>query len=268
MATIQSTVFAVLQAFAEVLPIGAIGHFAWLGLWLDLTPPAQPALSLGVHLGLMLAAAAFFWQDVGEMLQGLVRTMKGKRDPGARLAVQLIVATLPGVAIGLAINRSLGTAWHSALLTAWAICVGGVLLLLFDRACMTVKRIEHAGYGDVVLLGLAQAACLVPGVGRIAAVIAFARALGYERRDAARIALLMSIPALAASSAWTGYAMVLAPAPFPTNTVLLGLGVAFIVGLVLISTLMTWLRRRSFTPFAVYRVLFGGVVLAAAYGWI
>jgi undecaprenyl-diphosphatase len=154
------------------------------------------------------------------------------------------------------------------MVTAWAAVGVGFLLLLFDRACMTVKRVEHAGFGDALLLGFAEAAALVPGVGRIGAATAMARLLGYERADAARFAFLISIPVLFASAGWHVPQIAGAGQAFPMAAVLVGAALAFIVALALLSMLMNWLRRRNFTPFAIYRMAIGVNLLVIAYGWL
>jgi undecaprenyl-diphosphatase len=140
-----------------------------------------------------------------------------------------------------------------------------VLLLLFDRASMTVKRIEHAGYGDAAALGLVQVLALIPGVGRIGVMVATARLLGFERPDAARFAFLISIPTLAGAVAWNSYGLVMSGAVFPTNTVLLCALLAFSAGVMTQAILMNWLKRQTFTPFAVYRIVMGATLVAFAY---
>jgi undecaprenyl-diphosphatase len=193
---------------------------------------------------------------------------KGKRDPGARLFFQLVVATLPMIAAVVGVRQLEAVPWNSPVILAWSAVVGGVLLLLFDRACMTVKRIEHAGYGDAILLGAVQALSIVPGVGRIAAIVAMARVLGYERPDAARFAFLISIPTLLAGIAWNIWNDITAGATFPTYSVLATALVSWIVGLMCMSIMMGWLRRSTFTPFAVYRLVIGVNLLAFMYGWL
>ncbi len=265
-------VLALVQAFAEVLPIGSSAQIAVLNAWAGLISvgpidaASTPALGLGVRIGLALGAAAYFWEDVGDMIGGLVRMAKGKRDPGARLAFQLFAATLPSIAFALAVDQVWGTAWQGPLVVAWATFVIGFLLFFFDRTCMTVKRVEHAGYSDALLLGIAQALALVPGVGRIAASAAMARMLGYERQDTARFSFLISIPVLIASCAWQIAQTLRAGESVPPIPTAIGFVLTFIVTLILLSMLMNWLRRRSFMPFAIYRMLIGINLLVIAYG--
>jgi undecaprenyl-diphosphatase len=263
---------AVLQAFAEVLPIGAWAHFSWLNLWVGLPIGGPmtgdvPGLAMGVRLGLLLGTAVYFWRDIGEMVEGLIRFAKGKSHPGARLVLQVFVAALPSVAVAVAIDRFWGTAWESPALTAWCMIGVGFLMLFFDRTCMTVKRIEHAGFADTLLLGCMQALAFVPGVGRIAASIAMARLLGYERADAARFSFLIWMPILLGSCIWHAPEL-LAVKPFPTAQMIVGFVPAFLMTLALIAILMAWVHRRAFTPFAIYRMLIGLNLLIVVYDLI
>jgi undecaprenyl-diphosphatase len=271
-AVTQLLVLAAVYALAEIFPVGAVAQSAWLEAWVavlaDRHVAVIPGMGIGLKIGLLLAAATYFWRDMGDMGQGLVRMAKGKRDPGARLFFQLIVASLPMIAAVLGARHLEAVPWNTPLILVWSAVVGGVLLLLFDRACMTVKRIEHAGYGDALLLGAVQALSIVPGVGRIAIVIAMARALGYERRDAARFAFLISIPTLFAAIAWNVWNHVATGMVFPTNAVLLTALMSWIVGVICLSMLMGWLRRSTFTPFAIYRLIIGVNLLAFTYGWL
>jgi undecaprenyl-diphosphatase len=268
-AVLQFLVVGALYAIGEALPIGAAAQFAWIEGWGDVLGLKEVqntlGMSLGCHLGLALATALYFWRDIGDMVQGLIKMAKGKRDPNARLFFQLIAATAPMVAAAVGIQRLDAPPWLSPMVLAWVALAFSLLLLLFDRACMTVKRIEHAGYGDVILLGIVQALSIVPGVGRLAVVIALARLLGYERRDAARFAFLISIPTLFAACAWNGYGMVLAGQGFSAKTVLSAALVTLLVALPLIGMLMNWVRRATFATFAVYRLLISANLLAFAY---
>jgi undecaprenyl-diphosphatase len=265
-------VLGALYALAEVLPIGATAHFAWLDGWFALPSAGSnldaQAFGLGLHIGLLLTAALYFWQDIVDMVTGLIRVAKGKRDPSARLAFQLVVAIIPTVAAVVGLRYVRDVPWTTPTSTGWTAFGVGMLVLLFDRACMTVKRIEHAGYGDAILLGIAQMCAIVPGVGRIAILVAMARLLGYERRDAARFAFLISIPTLAAAAAWNTYGLVTVGAPISLRMVALGVAIALVVGLPVLAAMMNWLRRSTFTPFAVYRLVMAANLVAFAHGWL
>lgn len=137
---------------------------------------------------------------------------------------------------------------------------------MLDRMSMTIKRLEHASYIDMIVVALAQvAAYLVPGVSRAAITMTFARALGYERVDAARFSMLLGIPALAGSCVLQVMALVKAGGLTWQPWLLAIGGAAFCAGLITLGIMMTWLKRHSFAPFAIYRLLIGAVILAIAW---
>lgn len=257
----QLIVVAVLS-IAHLAPLGGAAHIFFLETFAAWPSPVGTAY-LATTFGGLLAVMAYFWRDLGEMAVGIVRASKGKRHPGARLATQLFTATIPVAAIVFAapfVDVPLPTS--TPALIGGATLGGGVLLLLLDRMSMTIKRLEHASYVDMIVVAFAQvAAFLVPGVGRSAITMTFARMLGYERADAARFSFLLALPALA------GFVILQAWALWQDNALIWNAwlpvlaGVSFVAGLVTIAMMMAWLRRHSFTPFALYRIVMGATIL-------
>jgi len=258
----QLIVLAVLQSLTAIFPISADGHMALVSQFLHWPDPGS-AFRLTVRIGMLLAVMAYFWRDLGDMTAGVIRAAKGKSNPDARLALQLAVAAVPTVGLGFAYEHYLAGRWETPLVMGWTIVGGAALLWLFDRMCMTVKRVEHATYADTIVVGLGQVIALVPGAA--GAGITLARLLGYERRDAARLYFLLSIPVLAVVLVRDAYTLFTVESGSISNVdILCGL-VAFFAALIALAILMAWLRRATFTPFVVYRLILGGLVLAASY---
>ncbi|MSO72678.1 MAG: hypothetical protein EXQ84_03605 [Rhodospirillaceae bacterium] len=255
----QYIALTVLQAVAEVFPIGALGHKELVQHFLD-WQGAGPTLPPSVRLGMALAILAYFRRDMTDMVMGVIRAAKGKRDPGARLALQIAVATVPTVGLGFAIHSVIGP-WHVANIMGWTIAGGALLLFAIDHMSMTVKRVEHASYADGILISLCQVLALIPGVGGTAAMVFMARLLGYERGAAAQFAFLLMAPVLAVVAARDALASYDADGLLPTTTDFLGVGICFVSGLVALAFLMAWLKRSTFTPFVIYRLVLGGAVL-------
>jgi undecaprenyl-diphosphatase len=115
--------------------------------------------------------------------------------------------------------------------------------------------------GNALLIGLAQALAVIPGSSRAGTTITMARLLGFERRDAARFSMMLSIPAIAGAGLLQGiYVMESGDAAFQTD-ILIATGLAFIAALLAIIVMMSWLQRQSFTPFVFYRIALGVVIL-------
>ena len=267
MALTQTIVLAVLQGISAVLPIGTAGHLSLVSA-LAGWPPPDPQFRLAIQLGVLLAVMAYFASDLWDMLAGVVRAVKGKPDPGARLALKLLVATVPAIGLGVVLQRYDRPEFHSMTVVAWTTIIYGLLLLLFDRMSMTVKRVEHVTYLDAVLVGVCQVLALIPGTSRAGVTMTMARFLGYERAEAARLSLILSIPILLAAIGIGVFRVANDGTASITSANVVALAVSFIAALLAVASLMAYLRRSTFTPFVIYRILLGGVVMALAYGWL
>ncbi len=260
----QLIVLAVVQAVSEVLPVGAAGHdvlIERISGW----SASESGLGLPVRLGLLLAIFSYFWRDVADMIGGLMRAAKGKRNPDARLAAQIAVATIPTLGLGFAFEMYVAGDWQTAHVMGWCILAVALLLFSFDRMSMTVNRIEHTGFGSALAISLCQVIALIPGVGASAAMFVMARFLGYERQDAVRLSFLLMAPVLAAVAIRQEYVRFMAQeADFTGNDAIMT-AAAYVAALIALAVLMNWVRRGTFTLFVVYRALIGIAVLVLTY---
>lgn len=260
-------VVALVQGITEFFPISPSGHLAALSL---MTGPLKQteAVDVAVRVGTLCAATAYFWRDLWTMGVGLFRYFTGRRGTGgAHLAFQLLLGTVPAAVAMVLIHYTMPGGFHGLRMTAWAMVGFGVVLFLADRVGMTIRRVEHLAYADAVLVGVAQALALIPGVGRAAVTISAGRILGFERVDAARLSMLLAIPVLLADLVLHALILARVGADLAVGGAILAGFIAFVVGLIAIAGLMAWLRRSSFTPFVVYRMLLGGALLGVSYVW-
>lgn len=260
----QLIVLAVVQGITEFLPISSSGHLI-LVPFLSGESDQGPLIDVAVHVGTLGAVMLYLWRDIGRILAGLGRVLRGRGDPGARLAFQLVIATLPLVAAGYAASRYLGDALRSVEVIAWATLGFGVLLWLVDRAGMTVRRIEHLSYGGALFIGFSQVLALIPGTSRSGITMTAARLLGFERSEAARFSMLLAIPAIVAAGSLAGYDLYKAGDARLTADAFIAGGLALVTALVAIAAMMGWLRRASFLPFVLYRIGLGGGLLVWIY---
>lgn len=260
----QLVLLAVVQGITEFLPISSSGHLI-LVPHLTGTSDQGPLLDVAVHVGTLGAVMLYLWRDIARMLLGLGRAVRGRRDPGARLAFQLVLATLPLVAAGYVASRYLGDQLRSIEVIAWATLGFGILLWIADRIGMTLRRIEHMSYGSALLIGLSQVLALIPGTSRSGITMTAARLLAFERTDAARFSMLLAIPAITAAGTLAGIDLWRAGDARLTADALLAGGLSLAAALVAIVAMMGWLRRASFLPFVLYRIALGGGLLAWHY---
>ncbi len=259
----QLIVLAVYHSLSEVWPLGAAGHHSLTSQILDWPPPGA-SLLLAVRIGLLLGVMAYLWRDLADIAVGVARAAKGKRNTDAALALQLLVAAVPTLGLGFAYTVYAPTDWQTAQVMGWSIVGGALVLWFFDRMSMTVKRVEHATYVDALVISLAQVIALVPGLGSAAVGFTLARMLGYERNNATRLYFLLSIPVSIVVIARDAYTLATSGGEI-TNSEILGGIVAFFTALIGFAILQAWLRRATFTPFIIYRLLLGAALLALAY---
>lgn len=265
---LQIVVLAVVQGITEFLPISSSAHLVLVPVFSS-WPDQGLDMDIAVHVGTLGAVILYFWRDCLTMARGAALSLVGRTDPGGRLFWQIALATLPVIAAGLALKLLVGEqAMRSVLVIGWAMLGWGIVLWVVDRQCMTVRRLEHLPWGDAIIIGLAQVLSLIPGTSRAGITMTAARALGYERQDAARFSMLLSIPTILGAGTLAGLDMWQAGNDVLTRDAMMAAGLSFVTALVAIALLMQWLKRASFTPFVIYRVMLGAFLIAFGMGWV
>ena len=257
---------AVIQGLTEFLPVSSSGHLILLP---SLTGLDDQGLTIDVatHVGTLFAVILYFWSDVRAVLAGLPRLARGRADtPGARLALLLIIATIPVILAGLVLKLTgLDEAMRSIAVIGWTMLIFGIVLYWADQTGGETRHIEDWSLKHAVILGLWQAVALIPGTSRSGITITGARQLGYERSDAARIAMLMSIPTILASGALLGLDVVANGDMALLRDASIAAGFAFVAALLALTLMMRLLRSVSFTPYVIYRCGLGAILLWIAY---
>ena len=272
MTLLQLVVLAVVQGVTEFLPISSSGHLilTWAAFEQagHTLPPknAQLALDVAVHVGTLGAVMAYMWREIREILIGLWRGLRGKSAPGQKLLALIVVGTIPVIIAGFLMKKYFGGNIRSVEVTAWAFIIFGVLLFAADKMSLTVRKLSHLGFWGALYIGLAQVLALIPGTSRAGITMTAARSLGFERRDAARFSMLLAIPAIAGAGVLLGLDVYEAGDVQLGQDAIFAAAVAFVAAFIAIVLMMAWLRRASFTPFVIYRVLFGIFLLLWVYG--
>ena len=266
MDVVHLIVLTVVQGVTEFLPVSSSGHLVLVPLFMDV-PDQGLMLDVAVHVGTLFAVIVYFSRDVWGMFTGLVGVLRGRKEPGGRLLGLLIVGTIPVIAAGFILNQYFPDGFRGLMVVGWTTFGFGLLLLIADKFGMTLRRIEHLRVGDAVIIGIVQVLALIPGTSRSGICITLARIMGMERQDAARLAMLLGIPAISGAGVLKGYELWKMGDAQLTLDVFIAGGLSMVMALIAIALMMAWLRRATFTVFAVYRLLLGGFLLVAAYGF-
>ncbi len=262
MPNIDILIMAIVRGASEILPIDFAAH-GLLVSWLICWPARGQLLTAAADGGILVALLLYFWRDMGQMLRSLIRILRGKRDPGGRLILQLLLASLPAFVIVFVLRGVLAVSLTQPIYVAVLLVAFAVVLYVADQAGLTVRRLEQMKTGQAVVVGLFQGLAALPGVSRIGIAVTVGRILGYEREEAARFALLLTVPWMAVSGLYRVYLGLAAREAVDSQAVLLTAAGAGVTAFVATAFLMYWLRRGTFTIFAVYRVLLGGALIYA-----
>ena len=257
---------AVIQGVTEFLPVSSSGHLILLPGLTGMEDQGL-ALDVAVHVGTLFAVVAYFWTDVKLALAGTFRLLKGKIDTqGAFLALCLLIATIPVILLGLILHLSgLSEMIRSVAVIGWTMLVFGLLLYWADKAGPRIKTAETWTIKHAALMGLAQMFALIPGTSRSGVTITAARALGYEREGAAKLSMLMSIPTILASGTLLAGDALANATPQMWKDAGIAAVFAFVSALLALVLMMRLLRSVSFTPYVIYRIILGAVLLVYAY---
>lgn len=227
---------------------------------------ADVVIDVAVHLGTLLSVLLYFRHDLMDMWNGTVSyASQRNKTQGGRLALYVVIASIPVILAGLCLHL-LSPDWvRSIPVVAWATLIFGVLLGAADKFCAIDKKLENMRISSALIIGLSQVLALIPGTSRSGITMTAARFCGFNREDSARFSLLLAIIAI------SGAGVIAMGDLLRSGDLQLGLNAllavltAFISGWVAITLMMKWLRRATFMPFVIYRVLLGGGLLVWLY---
>jgi undecaprenyl-diphosphatase len=257
---------AIIQGLTEFLPVSSSGHLILLPNLTGMQDQGQ-TIDVAVHVGTLGAVVLYFWSDVKQAICGLPAALTGRIDTAqARLALGLIVATIPTVLAGLVLYLTgMTAALRSIAVIGWTMLLFGLLLYWMDQKGPQTKIAADWTLRDAAIMGLWQAIALIPGTSRSGITITGARHLGYTREEGARLAMLMSIPTIIASGVLLSIDVAhQADAQLAKDGAIAAL-FAFVSALLALSLMMRLLRSASFTPYVIYRVILGTILLVIAY---
>jgi len=269
--TLQIIILAIVQGITEFLPISSSGHLILVPELTD-WPDQGVIMDVGVHVGTLFAVILYFRHDVWRMVTALWQLLifKKDHDESERLILLMVIlATIPIVIIGgIAAAYDLPDMLRTIEIIGWTSIIFGLLLYWYDKHSPANFDLSNLKYGHAITIGLAQILSLIPGTSRSGITMTAARAIGFSRTDAARFSMLLSIPTILAAGSLQILKLLAEPQSqtASVNELLWGAALAFISAILAISALMKWLKRSSMTPFVIYRVALGCVLLFIVYG--
>ncbi len=267
MSWFEAIVLGLVQGLTEFLPISSSAHLRLVGSAFGWGDPGA-AFTAITQIGTEAAVLLYFRRDIGRIVTAwcasLVRPQR-RGDPDARMGWLIIVGSIPIVVLGVLFQDRIETTFRDLRIVAIALVAFSLILFWADRVGAKKRELGDLTVGHGITFGFAQAMALIPGVSRSGGTITAGLFLGYSRAAAARYSFLLAIPAVLGSGFFQAYESLtgdVAGEQISWGPTILATVLAFGVGLSVIAWLLRYLDRGSFTPFVVYRILLGLLVLA------
>jgi undecaprenyl-diphosphatase len=270
---INAVFLALVQGITEFLPISSSAHLI-LGRYLlavlgfaatEMNAAEELALDIALHVGSLGAVIVYFWRDVLMLCQGLLDGLMGKGGARFRLVLVVVAASIPIVIVAFIAKDLVTDSGRSLAIIGWTTLLFGIVLWFADRRPQQKSDLMALSFTDAIIIGVAQCLAIVPGVSRSGICMTAGRLVGLDRPLSARLAMLLSIPTILGAGVLAGYDLYKSGNTQLTSDALFGGVLAFLFALAAIALLMNWLKRQTYTPFIIYRVVLGVLLIGLFY---
>jgi undecaprenyl-diphosphatase len=270
----QAAVLGMVQGLTEFIPISSTAHLKIVPQALGWGDPGV-AFSATIQLGSIVAVLSYFWADLRQVLGGSVRAIQTRdwESLDFRIALGIAIGTLPIIVVGLVVKVLFGEFYDTVVRTSTVVAivsiVMGLLLGLAEELCKRSRGFEGLGVKDGILVGLAEALAVIPGVSRSGSTMTAGLFLGLDRATAARFSFLLGIPAITLAGLFELKDLLAGVSGSELWALFAGLISAIVFSYIAIAWLIRFLQTQSTWVFVWYRVAFGSVLLVAlSQGWI
>jgi len=253
----------IVEGLTEFLPVSSTGHLILAGSLLDFTGDKIKVFEIAIQTGAIFAVVLIYWPRLRETATGITTSRKAQR-----FALNVGVAFLPAVVLGLVFGKAIKAHLFTPVVVAGAFIVGGLIILWVERRKqppVRVHSVDEMTVADALKIGLAQCLALVPGTSRSGATIIGGMWFGLSRKAATEFTFFLAIPTLVGAGA---YSLIKDRALLSASDLplfLIGLVFSFLSAWLCVRWLLRYVSTHDFVPFAWYRIAFGIVVLATAW---
>lgn len=258
---IQILVLALVQGLTEFLPISSSAHLILVPLitgWQD----QGLAFDVAVHVGTLTAVVLYFRKEIGVMFLAWVASLKGKHSEDSRLAWGVLIGTVPVGITGLLFKDYIAGNLRTELVIAITTILFGMLLWYADWSGKR-NRDEHTlTWKDIIIIGCAQAVALIPGTSRSGITITAGLMLGLTAQAAARFSFLLSIPVIVLAGGMETLDYLEVANAGDVNDLVYGALISAFSAYLCIHYFLKLLERMNMTPFVIYRLLLGFILLS------
>lgn len=264
---LQVIILGIVQGLGEFLPISSTAHLVIVPYFFGWKDPGL-AFDVALHAGTLVAVLGYFWRDWISIIKSAIKHLNPKfqfKDQDflniydSKLLGFLIIATIPGVLVGYFLEGYVESIFRHPLVIASTLSLAAVILYVADRFFERKKEIKDVTFLDSVLIGIAQAIAVIPGVSRSGATIIAGRWVGFSREAAARFSFLLSMPIILGATLFN--LPVFFNETFKIAPLFLGVLTSAISGYLTIAFLLKFLQKYGFAVFVGYRFLLAMVIV-------
>jgi undecaprenyl-diphosphatase len=258
----EALILGVVQGLTEFLPVSSSAHILIVSQLFGWQDPGA-AFTAVTQIGTELAVLLYFRKDLVRIISTWGRSLANpslRRNLDARMGWYIIIGTIPVVVLGVIFAEQIETGARNLWLVSFTLIIFGLVLGFADRVGRKQKSLASLDAGQGIMFGLGQALALIPGVSRSGATISTGLLLGYTREAAARYSFLLAIPAVLGSGFYEAR-KIGTDTSVSWGPTIMATVIAFIIGFAVIAWLLRWVSTRSFTPFVIYRVGLGVLVM-------
>lgn len=266
---IQAIVLGIVQGLTEFLPISSSAHVQIVSELMNIkgisdknsaTTAFIATIQLGTEAAVLLYFAKDIWRFLSAFFKGLFN-INARKSADFKMAIYILIGSIPVGIVGLVFKHFIEETVRTLWVISFTMIIFGIVLFVSDRIGSKTKEIQELNAKSAIGFGIGQMLSVIPGVSRSGASISFGLLAGFSRASAARFSFLIGIPAVLVSGLWEfkdSYKNL-------DSELMAGTAVAtltsFIVGYLVIAGLLKYLTKGSFTPFVIWRILVGLILL-------
>ena len=263
---LHAIILGIVEGVTEFLPVSSTGHLTiveqMLGYKID--APEIVAFTAVVQVGAIAAAVVYFWRDIWRIAAAWCVGIfdPNKRNFDYKTGWYVILGSLPIAIVGLIFKDAIETTLRGMWFVAIGLIVWSLVLLVADHYGKESRHERDTKWLDALIMGAMQCFALIPGVSRSGATIAGGLFRGITRETATRLSFFLGIPALLAAGGLEAITQAQHIDDYIGWPVMIaGILVSFVVGYASIAWLLKFVSKHSFTPFVVYRIALGALII-------
>ena len=262
----QALILGVVEGLTEFLPISSTGHQIIVAGLLNFGGERAMAFNIIIQLGAILAVVWEFRRKILDVVTGLPTQPKARR-----FTVNLMIAVLPAVVLGIIFADTIHHYLFNPITVAAALVIGGVIMLWAERRehVIHAETVDDMTWKDAVKIGFAQCLAMIPGTSRSGSTIIGGLLFGLSRKAATEFSFFLAMPTMVGAAVYSGYKYRHLFQPDDLPVFAIGFVTSFVFAMIAVRALLKFISNHSYAAFAWYRIAFGLLILATwQFGWI